>query len=89
MTKTQACRKHFKARALERYGLELNRHDLRDIAKMIQRNSGQFIEKQSNRITVWEVTYKDTLLRVVYDKNRKVVVTALPFEEQDDNGWAF
>lgn len=39
-----------------------------------------FVEKQSLRLSVWDVEYDGQIVRVVYDKTRKLVVTALPRE---------
>lgn len=70
--------KHAKKRAVQRYGLELSRIDVAQIIETIQRNGAQFIERQSNRVTVWSVPFEDRNLKVVYDKMRKSIVTCLP-----------
>ena len=75
--KTHDERKHFKRRLKERYGLEANRHDVHDIVYLIQTQKCNFVMKQSNRITVWDVPFKGEKVRIVYDKVRKAPVTAL------------
>lgn len=45
---------------------------------MIQNGNGIFIEKQSNRVTVWDLSLNSSVYRVVYDKDRKRIVTVLP-----------
>jgi len=78
--KTHDERKHFKKRLKERYDLEANRHDIRDIVYLIQHQKCNLVLKQSNRITVWDVPFKGEKVRIVYDKLRKAPVTALLME---------
>ena len=80
LTKKQSEHIHAKKRIQERYGLSLNRHQLRELESLIQCGKGRFIEKQSNRVTVWEVSYQDCHMRLVYDTMRHSLITALPKE---------
>lgn len=75
--KSRALFLHAKKRAKERFGFELNRDKHRDIVSMIQGNSAKFVEKQSNRVSVWDVEYHGILMRVVYDKSRGQIITLL------------
>lgn len=77
-SKLKSERIHAKRRALERFGLELNRQDLRSIVDIIQKQQARFIERQSLRVTIWEVMYSGQLMRAVYDSKRKAVVSFLP-----------
>lgn len=70
--------RHAKGRALERYDLDLNRHDLLAIVRLIQNQQGRFVERQSIRVSVWDVTYREKVVRAVYDKERHSIVTFLP-----------
>lgn len=83
LTKTQSERRHAKKRAFERYGLVLNKFDFQTIILRIQTNKAKFIERQTNRITIWELTVHDILCRVVYDKQRKQIVSFLPLEAKE------
>ena len=65
---------HFQKRSLERVGVLLNEKIIID---SIQKNKLEFIERQSNRITVWRYIFMDKKYRVVYDKTRKQIVTIL------------
>ena len=65
---------HFQKRSLERVGVLLNE---KVIVNLIQENKLEFIERQSNRITVWRYVFMDKTYRVVYDKQRKQIVTIL------------
>ena len=75
--KKEAQRKHFERRSIERVGVLLNQKDL---VQQIQSGGLEFIERQSNRITLYRLNHLEKFYRVVYDKNRKQVVTIM--EEQ-------
>lgn len=81
LTKLEAQRIHAKRRAYERHGLVLNRQHLREIVTLIQRQKATLVERTSLRVTVWELTYLDIPIRVVYDAKRKTIVTFLPIEQ--------
>lgn len=81
VNKTKSQRLHAKRRALERYGISLNRKRYREIVADIQAGRGEFIERRSHRISVWKVKIAGELVRVVYDKIRKTIVTVLPRED--------
>lgn len=73
-----------------RYGIVLTQALREDLIREIQTASGlesdgaRFVEKQSNRVTVWDVRLPDNpeveLVRVCYDKIRKEIITVLPKE---------
>lgn len=73
---------HAQRRARERFGIYLTDNDVNEIIKMIQNASKKvlFVEKQSNRVSVFQVTYGDEVFGVVYDKIRKMIVTVLKKE---------
>ena len=83
-SKTNAERKHASRRMLQRHGLEVGKTELGEMVKMIQDGEATFVERQSNRITVWDMDYIGRLLRVVYDKERKQIVTVLPKEATEE-----
>lgn len=82
--KKVAQRFHAKKRATQRYGLTLTTEKQQAIVRLIQLGRGRFIRNQSNRVSVWAVEYGGMILPVVYDKNRKVLVTVLPQEALND-----
>ena len=52
---------------------------------MIQQNRNvEFVERQSNRVTVWDVQIDGIVARVVYDKNRQNIITILPPDDGFD-----
>ncbi len=82
--KAYAQRKHAKRRFLQRTGILLTR-ELHDqlIAKIREGSSDvTFVEKQSNRVSVWDVAHKVEgkeiiTFRLVYDKMRRNITTVL------------
>lgn len=77
MGKKLAQRFHAAERADSRFGIHYNRHVRREIIKQIQSQKATFIDKQSLRLSRWLVKVEDQDVVVVYDKNRKEVVTFL------------
>ena len=69
---------HARQRFRKRHGIEFTRKMSRDIIKQIQMGKATFVESQSNRISIFDVTHECIQYRVVYDKNRKTIVTVLP-----------
>ena len=84
MNKSRAQRSHAKRRFYERFGILLNRKDRQNLINQIQGNRAKFVEKESNRVSLWDVMVKGKIIRVVYDKDRKNIVTALPQEADDE-----
>lgn len=80
MTKRASQMKHALRRAYERYGQNMSPNQIKQIAKLIADNSPdcEFVERQSWRVSVWDVHYEGNAYRVVYDKNRHSIVTFLP-----------
>lgn len=77
-SKADAQRFHFKTRALQRFGLRISDGALQQIIRQIQSGRAEFIERQSNRITMFRVGLRDgSSARVVYDSKRKTLVTIM------------
>jgi len=79
--KERTLKQHARRRASERYGLSLTDQLHTEIVKQIQTSKSQLIEKQSNRISVHDVIVNDETIRVVYDRDRKLIVTFLYKDE--------
>ena len=75
LNKTQSQRVHAKHRLLERFGMEINRHELAELVNQIKSNKSEHIETQSNRVSVHMVKFRGESLPVVYDKQRKNIVS--------------
>jgi len=74
-------RAHAKRKAHIRYDLNLTDQTEREIISLIQSRDPmvvQSLDVQSNRVTVYSVLYDNRYLAVVYDSQRKTLVTFLP-----------
>jgi hypothetical protein len=79
--KENAQRLHAGLRAGVRYGVTISPQENELLAKRIQtRDEVEFLERQSKRVTVWLVKHEGKEIPVVYDKQRKTIVTVLPPE---------
>jgi hypothetical protein len=78
LTKSQAERQHAKRRARERYGIAFNSQMNKNLIAQIQRGEARLVRRQSQRVSVWDVEIAGGPARVVYDRDRKQIVTFLP-----------
>ena len=69
---------HTKKRLKQRYDVELNRHDIREIVWKIQKQDGILLRDQPSNRSVWMVDYKGATYKVVYDRVTKTLATVLP-----------
>ena len=69
-------------RAKERLGMDVNKEIRQSLIAKIQNNKLEFVERQSVRITVWRTILNGINVRLVYDKNRKTIVTVLIEREE-------
>jgi len=77
-SKDKALVQHAKNRAGLRYGVSLSIQDLENIVKLIKQQKGNHLGRQSNRVSHWEIEYKEQTMHVVYDKIRSKIITFLP-----------
>ena len=71
-------RKHCRKRAQERFGIEFTRDLRENTIFAIKHNIGRMVRKQSNRVSIWEkVVPGHPEIQVVYDKERREIVTVL------------
>lgn len=71
-------RLHAARRCEERFGFRPSMGELKGVEKQIQTRTATFIDRQTNRVSRWRVSIRETECRVVYDGNRHRVVTFLP-----------
>jgi hypothetical protein len=88
-TKEQCQIRHAKLRAHERYGLRLTDHEYTNICHSIRKGSGKIIFKQSNRVTIHKLIWKEIEMTVAYDKARGTIITFLPNSERFDESMEF
>jgi hypothetical protein len=82
-SKTECQIIHTQKRALERYNLELEKEDIKNITKQIRTGDAFFIEKQSNRRLMYAVNYQGAQMRVIYDSYRDNLATILPLQPKN------
>jgi hypothetical protein len=83
MVKKQSERIHFKHRINERYGMEINRFDCREIIYKIQNGEYRFVARLSKNRRECIVEHAGRKIRLIYDKIRNELITALPPIEQE------
>lgn len=71
---------HFKHRIKERYGIYINRKDIKKIIEIIQRFNCEYYEKESCSRLHCLIDFRGRILYIVYDTKRHVPLTALPRE---------
>lgn len=71
---------HAKKRAAERYNVVLSTSDLDLMVKYIQSGRCNLLQKQTNRVSLFEVDAHGKTYRVAYDRNRHSIITFLPKE---------
>jgi hypothetical protein len=87
LTKKQSERIHAQRRLQERYGLSVSGREYKGIIRLIANSTrtnptARLVERQSQRVSVWDVLWEDKTLRAVYDKFRGEIVTFLPITEE-------
>lgn len=77
---------HARKRFFQRFNIILTKELKAHIVKMIQRGFATHVEKQTNRISLFDVYVEGKTVRVVYDKHRHNIVSALWPEGIDGEG---
>lgn len=77
MKKRRSEKLHAKKRAKQRYKIDLSHEEYEALCRQIRDGESIFVKKQSNTRTIHDVTYKNKVMRAVYDKLRKCIVTFL------------
>ena len=79
--KSQTQKQHFAKRYTQRVGVPQSTEVVKKILRGIKGGEDpdvKFLDKQTNRVTRYTVKLEEKLWIVVYDKNRKVLVTIYP-----------
>lgn len=79
-SKKNAQRLHARRRAAERFGVHLTNEAEREILDKITSGKATFIRKESHRVSVFGVIFAGKETVVVYDRERKTIVTLMPRE---------
>lgn len=78
MTSDRKEKTHSRQRALQRHGINLGPETRRDFISQIQKNKAVFLERKSNRLSAFAVTYYGEWIPVLYDKKRGEIATFYP-----------
>ena len=71
-------RKHSKRRLAERYDLEVNKQELKTLARRIQLSGGKYaVRRYSRNRHLHKIIFKGKEILAVYDRNKGSVVTVL------------
>lgn len=70
-------RQHAKFRALQHFGVDLSNKEYDDLVSQITNGTAKFIEKQSDRVSVFLVVMRGTAVKAIFDKKRNTIVTFL------------
>jgi len=70
-SKEKAKASHHNRKTKERVKASVTNSLNSELAAKIQRSEGKFLEKKSNRLSVWEVEYLGSKYQAIYDKERK------------------
>jgi len=81
--KASCQRIHAKRRALQRFALDLDYGKQEEIIKLIQRGKAKFMGRDSIRVAIFAVEFEGTLLKVVYDSERKTLASVLPMNKNE------
>ena len=76
-TKEWSQNRHARKRFQQRFGVILTKDLKTRILNLIHKGYASFVEKQSNRISLFDIEVEGQKIRVVYDKIRKNIVSAL------------
>lgn len=79
--KEKAICRHARKRAEERFGVELLPDVHNCLVNQIQGHGATFLKRESNRVSVWQVTLLGEKCKAVYDNQRKLIVTLIPLKE--------
>lgn len=74
--KRVAQQRHAQRRLIERFGIELGTADLTRLADRIAAGDATYVEPGRNGCAIYELEHDGHLLRLVYDRRRRTIVTA-------------
>lgn len=82
-SKAQSQRVHARKRLQQRYGLDYNRELRKELETIIHSNDDRkkIIQRQSLRVTHYEIIHIGHTFHVIWDHKRQEIVTFLPSED--------
>jgi hypothetical protein len=85
ISKKKSQMRHFRKRWVERVGELMTREKHEIIIQLIQNGQSKLIRKRSNRVSIHKIDLDDISYEIVYDKQRKQIVTVFPRKEPTDD----
>jgi len=79
-SKAIAQKYHAKRRFCQRLDHSLSEKEYQNLISQIQSGKAEFLERQSNRISLFHITIEDKAIIAVYDKNTSKITTFLTAE---------
>jgi hypothetical protein len=83
--KKKTLERHLDKRTHQRLGVLLSRQSKQQLVKDIQANKLPFLWRTSHNRTAFKASINDIDVVIIYDKQRKMIVTTWPYEEGVDN----
>lgn len=77
ISKKKSISVHANRRCKQRFGFRLGKKGQRELVSLIQKNKATFVKRQSLRVTVWDVVFKNKPMRLVYCTATKKIATVL------------
>jgi len=74
-SKVQLEKRHAMRRYAQRFDQELTEQEYNLLIQQIQNQEAKFIEKQSNRVSIFEVNIHNECPIAIYDKLRQTIIT--------------
>lgn len=75
--KKNASINHFSKKLKARFNIDLDKNKLEYLIARIKKHDYPILRKQSNRVSIYKAVIDGKEIPVVYDKKRKVPITAL------------
>ena len=73
---------HVKKRGMERFGIFLSKRDQEQMIRIIREGRAILLRRESNTKSHYKLEYKGTLMRVVYIKDHKCLLTVIPLKNK-------
>lgn len=75
---------HVKKRSLERFGIFLSKRDQEQIVRIIREGRAMLLSRESNTKSHYKLEYEGIMMRVVYSKEHKCLLTVIPLKNQKE-----
>jgi hypothetical protein len=78
--KKKSQKQHAQKRAIQRYGVPIGPKTYNELCQKVQKQGPEcvFLERQSNRVSMFAVILEGNWVPIIYDKQRHTIVTFLP-----------